>query len=248
MRSEEDLEKIFEENKKQNTVNENHAGVDKAIDTLLKEVASFQESKHIQRGRLLKVSWFLVGGLGVATVALAVALAVLMPLKQIQPMMVRTFENGYAEIIRDFSEGINFETEVDEYFLKEYVSTRETYDWNKMQYIADYTKAWSAPHVYDEFYSFVTSEEGALNTLKDRGRIDTRITSINLNQNAGVATVRFVKNPQTADGRSLRNIEPTHWIAELQYKMLGKQKHKDREYNPFGYNIVSYKLLQDKTK
>ncbi len=245
MRNDDDLEKTFDENKKQNAVNEKHAGVDKAIEVLLNEVASFQESKHIQRGRILKVAWFLVGGLATSTVALAVALAVLMPLKQVQPMMVRIFENGYAEIIRDFSEGINFETEVDEYFLKEYVATRETYDWNKMQYIADYTNAWSAQHVYDEFYSSIMAEGGALNTLKDRARIDTRITSINLNQGAGVATVRFIKTPQTPEGKSLNNLKPSYWIAELQYEMLGNQKHKEREFNPFGYNILSYKLLKD---
>lgn len=248
MNSEDNLDKIFEDNKKQNVVNEKHAGVDKAIDALLHEVASFQESKHQQRGRVLKIAWFLVGGLGVTTVSLAVAIAVMMPLKQIQPMMVRTFEDGYAEVIRDFSEGIKFDAEVDEYFLKEYVSTRETYDWNKMQYIADYTKAWSLPHVYNEFYTFITSESGALNILKDKARIDTRITSINLNKSAGIATVRFVKTPQKPDGSAISSLPPTYWIAEVQYTMTGNQKHKDREYNPFGYSVLSYKLVQEKAK
>lgn len=248
MSSEDNLDKMFEENKRQNVVNEKHAGVDKAIDALLHEAASFQESKHQLRGRILKVAWFLVGGLSVSTVSLAVAIAVMMPLKQIQPMMVRTFDDGYAEVIRDFSEGIQFEAEVDEYFLKEYVSTRETYDWHKMQYIADYTKAWSAPHVYNEYYNFIISENGVLNTLKDKGRIDTRITSINLNKSAGVATVRFIKTPQKPDGSAIASLPQTHWLAEVQYTMTGNQKHKDREYNPFGYNVLSYKLVQEKAK
>jgi len=242
------LKNRFEENKKHNQYNQNHASVDKAIDVLLKEATSFQESKHVLRARLLKVSFAVVGVLGAVCVMLAIAIITMMPLKQIQPLIVTTYKDGYAEVQRDFDETLNFEKEVDEYFLKEYVATRETYDWHKMQYIVDYTKAWSADHVFTEFYNFTTLPAGALNTLADKGRIDARITSINLNKAAGIAVIRLSKTPKKANGEKLDSVPETNWVVELKYEMHSKQTHKDRAYNPFGYKVVSYTLSQDKTK
>lgn len=248
MKSDDELQSLFEKNKEKLSSLDSNASVDKALDSLLKEAASFQESKHVQRGRLLKVAFGLVGVVAVIAVLEAVALAVMMPLKQIQPLMITTYKDGYAEVIRDFSETLTFEKEVDEYFLKEYVSTRETYDWHKMQYIVDYTKAWSEDHVYNEFYSVATLPNSVLNTLSDKARIDVNITSINLNKDAGLAVIRLNKTPKKPSGEILDNVPTTYWVAELKYEVQSKQNQKEREYNPFGYRVTSYTLIQDKTK
>lgn len=248
MKNENDLQELFEKNKSKSDLLESNAAVDRALDNLLKEAASFQESKHVQRGRILKVAFGLVGVLAVVAVLEAVALAVMMPLKQIQPLMITTYKDGYAEVIRDFSDTLVFDKEVDEYFLKEYVSTRETYDWHKMQYIVDYTKAWSATHVFNEFYSFTTLPSSALNTLAERARIDVSVTSINLNKDAGVAVIRLSKTPKKSSGEVLDGVPTTYWVVELKYEVQSKQNQKEREYNPFGYRVTSYTLTQDKTK
>lgn len=224
------------------------AATDRAIDQMLSEAKAFHESRHKTRKRLLKVAWTVAGGLGGVCVVQAIALAVMMPLKQTEPIMITTYKDGYAEVIRDFSDAIRFEKEVDEYFLKEYVTNRETYDWNKMQHLVDYTRAWSADHVYNEFYSFVTMPNSALETLKDKARIDARVTSILVNQDAGIATVRITKTPKSADGKAMDGVQPTYWVAELKYHQGVKQAHKFRSYNPFGYQVTSYTLTQDTTR
>lgn len=244
-----ELQKVYDGNKESfKAMSETDAATDKAIDMLMEEAKSFHNSKHETRKKLLVVAWCVAGGLAVVSVAQAVALAVMMPLKRTEPILITAFKEGGAEIIRDFSQPLVFEDAVDEYFLREYVTNRETYDFHKLQYLVDYTKAWSAPHVYTEFYNFTTMPNSNLNTLKDKARIDATVTSINLNKQAGMATVRITKTPKKADGSPLDGVAPTYWVAELKYELNYKQNHKDRAYNPFGYRISSYTLIQDRTR
>lgn len=245
---EDNLKSQFEKNKSKNQIVGEDAHLGKAIDILLDEAKQFQESAHVTRGRLLKFAFGLAGVLALVAISEAIALAVMMPLKQIQPVLVKTYPDGYAEVVRDFSDSLTFDKEVDEYFLKEYVGIRESYDWHKMQYIADYTKAWSSDNVFNEFYNFVTSDQAPLKILGEKARIATKVTSIIVNKDAGTAVVRLTKTPQLADGGVLDGVPPTYWVVELKYQMQHKQKHKDREYNPFGYLVPSYTLIQDKTK
>lgn len=244
----EDLQAHFEKNKTQDQVIDADHGVDRAVDFLIKEAVKFEESQHINRLRLVKLGFGISGVLAATTISLAVAIAIMMPLKQTEPIMIKSYEDGYAEVIRDFSNPLSFDKEVDEYFIKEHVTTRESYDWHKVQYTVDYVQSWSADNVYKEYYDYMTSEQGLLNILKDNGRIEAKVTAINLNKDAEIATLRLVKTPKEPDGKPMIGVEPTHWVAELKYELNSKQNHKERAYNPFGYKITSYTLAQDKTK
>lgn len=224
------------------------AATDRAIDQMLQEAREFQNSRHVTRKRLLKIAWTVAGGLGAVCVVQAVALAVMMPLKQTEPIMITTYKDGYAEVIRDFSDPVRFPQEVDTYFLKEYVTNRETYDWYKTQYLADYTQAWSEKHVFSEYYNFLTMPGSALETLKEKARIDAEVTSILVNHADGMATARITKTPKSANGKPLEGMKPTYWVAELKYHQGVKQVHKYRKHNPFGYQVTSYTLIQDTTK
>lgn len=244
-----DLDNLFDQNKQNyHAVSQPDAATDKAIDMMMEEAKSFHNSKHETRKKLLTVAWCVAGGLGFIALTQAVALTVLMPLKRTEPILITTYKDGHAEIIRDFSQPLVFEESVDEYFLREYVTNRETYDYHKLQYLVDYTEAWSAPHVYKEFYNFTTMPNSSLQTLKEKARIDVEVTSVNLNKDAGMATIRLTKTPKNADGSKIQSVPPTYWVAELKYQLNYEQNHKKRAYNPFGYEVTSYTLIQDRTR
>lgn len=238
----------FEKNKSQNVIDDRHQAVDKAVDNLLQQTIEFHESEHKQRKVLLKVTIGIAALFATFTAILVVAIMIMMPLKQTEPVLITVYEDGHAEIVRDFSKAISFPELVDEKFLSEYVVMRETYDWHKLQYIVDYTKAWSAEHVYKEFYNYVTMPNGVLTTLADKGRIDVSVTSAVVDKDNGVAVIRLVKKAKKADGEVMTGIPETYWIAELKYEMTGKQVHKERKLNPFGYKVVSYTLTQELTR
>jgi len=244
-----DLNKLYQRNQEIfQAVSEPDAATDKAIDRLMDEARSFHDSRHETRKKLLKMAWGVAAGLGVVCIAQAIALAVLMPLKRTEPILITAFKDGTAEVVRDFSKPLVFEESVDEYFLREYVTHRETYDWHKLQYLVDYTQAWSAEHVYREYYNFTTMPNSNLQLLKDKARVDVVVTSVNLNKDAGMATLRMTKTPKKADGSPLEGVPSTYWVAELKYQIDYQQNHKTRAYNPFGYKITSYTLTQDKTR
>lgn len=243
------LVEAFERNKESHAATSGpDVATDRAIDAMLEESINFHNSKHVTRKRLLVGAWAVAGGLLLVCIVQAIALAVLMPLKTTEPILITTYKDGYSEIIRDFSQPLEFEETVDEYFLREYVTNRETYDWYKLQYLVDYTKAWSEDHVYAEFYKFTTMANSNVETLKNNARIDAVVTSVIVNKKHNTATVRLTKTPKKADGSELNAIPPTHWVAEIKYSLDFKQKHKDRSLNPFGYKITSYTLTQDRTK
>lgn len=248
MSSDKKLKAQFEKNKRRSDLSDDDATLDGAINALIKEASLFHDSAHLQRARWLKIAWSIAAGLGVVAIMLAVAIVVLTPLKRTEPILITAYSDGRAEVIRDFSGDVSFEKEVDDYFLKEYVRQRETYDWNKIQYIVDFTKAWSAPHVYTEFYNVLTSESGVLSTLGQKARVDVQVTSSRVIKDQGVAVIRITKTPKLSDGSPLDKVMPTYWIAEVSYTMTGEQIHADREVNPFGYTVTSYTLTQDKTK
>lgn len=242
------LNEHFEKNKSQNVIDDRHQSVDKAVDNLLQQTIEFHESKHKQRKALLKITIGIAALFAAFTAILIVAIMIMMPLKQTEPLLVTVYKDNHAEIVRDFSKPISFPALVDEKFLSDYVAMRETYDWHKLQYIVDYTKAWSAEHVYSEYYNYVTMPNGVLATLADKGRIDASITSIVVDQDNGIAVVRLVKKAKKANGEDMPGISDTFWVAELKYEMTGKQVHKERKLNPFGYKVVSYTLTQETTR
>src|SRR5690606_37946337 len=117
------LDDTFNRNKESvQAMSQPDAATDKMIDALMEEDRNFHNSEHETRKKLLKTAWCVAGGLGFVCAVQGLALAVMMPLKQTEPILINTYKDGHAEVIRDFSQPLVFEAAVDEYFLREYVT------------------------------------------------------------------------------------------------------------------------------
>ncbi|HEV7775635.1 MAG TPA: VirB8/TrbF family protein [Luteibacter sp.] len=215
---------------------------DPAIKAFL-EAAQAWETDELVRARKREGRAWIFAILGVVTaLAACVAVALLTPLKSVEPFIVRVDKsNGSADIITRVNEQtISFDEAIDKYFLSRYVNYREEYS-TAMAY-ANYESVslMSTSDVGTAYFAQVNPKNPRSPTAVYRtdGSVEASITAISI-LGKGVAQVRFERIERTP------NQEPreTAWIATISYQYLkASQDAKARMVNPVGFQVTDYRL------
>lgn len=254
----------FEESKRQAQQLERgeaaeNAMLSKEAKRLIAESNKFEQSREASNRKLTKAAC------GVAAVSvglnflLGAAILVLTPLQTVIPYVLRVHDgatgpgsSGAVEIMQPLDKSLpTYGEVVDKYFITDYVTARESYDWNLIQHNYDKVKSYSdASSInFKEWDGFIKSQKSPLAILKDKGRVDTSIISITLDERNSVATVRFTKTVVAADGKPSINIPPTSWIATLSYEYPNPDlKPSERLLNPLGMKVPTYQLVQEQIR
>lgn len=214
-----------------------------------KPVSHFAQAREFEAARYDLIAqserkaWLTAKLLGVSCVSLALAIAMMMPLKQTQPYVVQVDKStGLTEILpiantRD----VPVSEVMDKYWLAQYVTARESYDWHLIQTDFDKTRELSVPDVFAP-YAAQFGKSGSLDQqLGNSKRIVVELRTIVLT-GQDTATVRFVK--KTVDVDTGRELSRNAWIATIGYEYHPEFKLTEarRLVNPFGFKIVSYRV------
>jgi type IV secretion system protein VirB8 len=219
---------------------------DPALEGYFSEAASWDADARAQGRRTVRLALGVAGAGWIAVLVLSSALMLLMPLKRVEPFVVRVDNaTGVVDVVPVYTGHAGVPEAVTRYLLTHYVTVCERFNYATAEsdyeecgsfHTAQRNQAWYA--LWNQ-----TNPASPLNLYKDGSSVRVQVTSLSFfKRSTGVgdlAQVRYVKSKRAAGGA---NEEATHWIATLQYAYADPSSNpKVRGWNPLGFKIVDFK-------
>jgi len=216
---------------------------DEALGIYLRNSASWDDDRVAQAHRGLRTAWRVAVAGWICAVTGGLSLFFLMPLKCVEPFVVRVDNTtGIVDVVPVYEGGMPMDREITRYFLTHYVTTCERFNFATAEsdyeecgafHAAKRNQAWSA--LWNR-----NNPSSPLNTHKDGSTVRAQVESVSFFQRGSggtdLAQVRYVKGEREAGGSEEHF---THWIATFQYAYAAPSKDpRMRRWNPLGFKIV----------
>jgi len=207
---------------------------------------SWDADRVAQSRRNTKIAWRVAGAGWLCAVAGAVALVLLMPLKQVIPYLVRVDgSTGIVDVVPVFAGRATPEEAVTRYFLTHYVSVCERFNFSTAESDYEECGAFHSAQRNQAWYALWTSTNpnSPLNLHKDGSSVRVQVNAVSFFTRASglsdLAQVRYLKAMRQGAGSEESF---THWLATIQYAYGEAAKDpKTRRWNPLGFKIIDFR-------
>lgn len=207
------------------------------------EASKYWETDEIARARKSEQrAWMVAAGGMVTGLVACVAVALLTPLKTVEPFVVRVDKNtGATDIVTHIDEQtVTFNEAIDKYFLARYVNYREEY--STAMAFPDYeaVSLMSARNVADAYIAKIKPDnpQSPTKVYGNDGTVEVAVNSIAF-LGKGVAQVRFSRLERFPNAAP----RETGWIATITYRyMKTAADAKALLVNPVGFQVDDYRL------
>ena len=210
------------------------------------EAASWDADHRAQGERLVRLALGVAGAGWLVALALVATLMLLMPLKHVEPFVVRVDNTtGVVDVVPVYAGRSALPEAVTRYLLTHYVTVCERFNYATAESDYEECGAFQTAARNQAWYALwnPTNPASPLNLYKDGTRVRSQVTSISFFRRASgvgdLAQVRYLKAKRTAGSTTE---EATHWIATLQYAYADPSSDpKVRSLNPLGFKIVDFR-------
>lgn len=220
---------------------------DRALAGYLEEAASWDADRAAQAGRAAAVAWRVAAAGWLCAIASTVAIVLLMPLKKVEPYLVRVDDTtGVVDVVPVYQGHASLGEAVTRYFLTRYITVCERFD--RAMAPSDYEEcgAFNSPRLNQALYVRWNraNPRSPLNVHRDGSTAAVRIESVSFLAHASgrpdLAQVRFARIDRSGEGALGR---VTHWIASVAYR-YGKppQDPRTRGWNPLGFEVLTLEI------
>jgi|WetSurMetagenome_2_1015567.scaffolds.fasta_scaffold49181_3 type IV secretion system protein VirB8 len=189
-------------------------------------------------------AWKVAGCAVAVAVLLAVAVIVLVPLKESVPYVVKVDSAGAVDIITTLKDKpMSYDDILDKYWLAKYVRAYESWDFYTAQDDYEFIGLTSSPEVSKQYAGLFTGPKAIDEMYGEQNIVRTKIISVVPTGN-GIATVRFEKAVRNRNSQSDVPGITSKWVATIgyDYKKIAKMKESERLKNPLGFNVQSYRI------
>ena len=219
---------------------------DPELEGYFAEAASWDADHRSQAERLVRLALGVAGAGWLVALALVASLMLLMPLKHVEPFVVRVDNTtGVVDVVPVYAGRSALPEAVTRYLLTHYVTVCERFNFSTAESDYEECGAFHTAPRNQAWYALwnPTNPASPLNVYKDGTSVRAQVTSVSFfrraNGVADLAQVRYVK-AQRAAGRATE--EATHWIATLQYAYADPSSDpRIRGWNPLGFKVVDFK-------
>jgi type IV secretion system protein VirB8 len=217
--------------------------IDRALEEYLVESASWDADRLAQAARATAVAWRVAMAGWVCAVASSAALALMMPLKQVEPYLIRVDNStGVVDAVPMYTGHAALGEAVARYFLTHYITVCERFDYAFVESDYEECSAFNSARLNQAMYAKWSraNPSSPLNVHKDGTAETVRIESVSFFKRAAgvsdLAQVRFARIEREGDTASGR---VTHWIASIEYR-YGKppENPRTRGWNPLGFEVL----------
>jgi len=211
-----------------------------------REAESWDADRAAQFRRSARLAWWVAGAGWVCAVTSTLALLLLMPLKRVDPFLVRVDNStGIVDVVPVFAGHATQEEAVTRYFLTHYLTVCERFNFATAEsdyeecgafHSAQRNQAWFAEWT-------ATNPHSPLNLHKDGSTVRVQVNSVSFFARASglsnFAQVRYLKALRQGPGADEAF---THWVATIQFAYGEPAKDpKTRRWNPLGFKIVDFR-------
>jgi type IV secretion system protein VirB8 len=198
------------------------------------------EADIVLNERLSRVlAWRVATAAIVMAFMMGIAIALLIPLKQVVPYVVTvdkmTGESTITPTARDFvsSSSLN-----DKHWIKSFLIARERYNFKLLQHDYDTVRALAGDKPWASYARLYDGDSGLDKKLLENTEITPTILSISLTS-GGIATVRYelkTKEVRLTDPTTSRRIATLRYS----YKPQGAKREAELIDNPLGFTVEAY--------
>ena len=218
---------------------------DRELQDYFAEAASWDAHRLAQDRRAVRWALGVAGAGWLTTLVLAAALMLLMPLKRVEPFVVRVDNaTGVVDVVTVYTGNASMPEAITRYLLTHYVTVCERFNFATAE--SDYEECGSfhTAQRNQAWYALWNPNNPAspLNTYKDGSSVRAQVNSVSFFKRASgvgdLAQVRYIRAKRSAGSPTE---EVTHWIATLQYAYADPSSDpKVRGWNPLGFKIVEF--------
>lgn len=219
------------------------ATAEQTLDGYFKEAATWDDDRVAAACRSARNAWRVAGAGWICALTGGASLLLLMPLKRVDPFVVRVDNStGIVDIVPVYSGDAGADQSVTRYFLTHYITICERFNFATAE--SDYEEcgafhAAQRNQVWSSLWSR-SNPVSPLNVHKDGSTVRSQVESVSFFRRASgvldLAQVRYVKAERQGNGAEERF---THWIATIQYAYAAPSKDPQiRRWNPLGFKIV----------
>jgi type IV secretion system protein VirB8 len=215
---------------------------DHTLDRYLREAISWDSDRMAQMKRNARVAWGTAGAAWLCAMAGGVSLALLLPLKSVEPFVVRVDSStGIVDVVPTYTGRAAADEAVTRYFLTHYITVCERFNFVTAESDYEECGAFHTARRNQAWYELWNRNNPAspLNVHRDGSTVRAQVESVSFfrraNGVADLAQVRYLKS-EHRDGGSERL---SHWIATVEYVYVTPSADpKVRRWNPLGFKIV----------
>ena len=219
---------------------------DPELEGYFAEAASWDADHRAQARRTVRLALGVAGAGWITALTLAAALMLLMPLKHVEPFVVRVDNTtGVVDVVPVYAGRSALPEAVTRYLLTHYVTVCERFNYATAESDYEECGAFQTAARNQAWYALwnPTNPASPLNVYRDGSSVRAQVTSVSFFRRASgvgdLAQVRYVKAKRTAGSATE---EATHWIATLQYAYADPSSDpRVRSFNPLGFKIVDFR-------
>jgi type IV secretion system protein VirB8 len=222
------------------------------LESYWREGASWDADRMARSRRSERAAWWTAGGGWLCALMSAAALMCLMPLKRVEPFVVRVDNTtGVVDVVPQYTGLIEPAEPVTRYLLTHYVTVCERFNFATAE--SDYQEcgAFHSGLRNQAWYAQwkPTNPSSPLNLYRDGSTVRARVVSVSFfkrtNGVTDLAQVRYVKGRR---GAEIADEQLTHWIATVQYSFSEPSKNpQTRSWNPLGFKVIDFRAEPEAT-
>ena len=216
-----------------------------ALETYMSEAASWDADRVAMQRRSALIAWWVAGGGWVCALTVAIALMLLMPLKRVEPYVIRVDNtSGLVDVVPVYAGNEPMPEAVTRYFLDHYVTVCERFNFATAE--SDYAEC-GAFHTAQRNAAWYaawnkSNPQSPLNLYKDGTTIRAQVTSVSFfTRSDGVtdlAQVRYFTGKRQAGSAEETR---TYWIASIHYTFAAPSTDPQvRRWNPLGFKVIDF--------
>ena len=224
--------------------------VDRALEGYFEEAASWDADRTAQYRRSARFGWTVAGAGWIGLVFLAAALMLLMPLKRVEPFVIRVNDTtGVVDVVPVYAGRASLPQTITRYFLTNYVTVCERFDFATAESDYEECGAFQTAQGNQAWYARwnPSNPSSPLNVYKDGSTVRAEVSSVSFLKRANgitdLAQVRYrtLKRP-AGDGAA----QTTDWIATIEYAYVKPSGDpRVRQWNPLGFKIVDFEAERE---
>lgn len=216
------------------------------LDRYFREAESWDADRVEQFRRSARGAWWVAAAGWICAVAAAVSMAMLMPLKRVEPFVVRVDNTtGVVDVVPVYEGGATPQEAVTRYFLTHYLTVCERFNFSTAESDYEECGAFHSAQRNQAWYALwtATNPDSPLNVHRDGSTVRVQVTSVSFFTRASglsdLAQVRYLKATRQGAGSTEAF---SHWVATIQYTYAHPATDpKTRRWNPLGFKIVDFK-------
>jgi type IV secretion system protein VirB8 len=211
-----------------------------------REAESWDADRNANARRSAQIAWRAAAAGWTCAVFAAAAIVILMPLKRIEPFVVRVDNStGIVDVVPMNDARATPQEAVTRYFLTHYLTVCERFNFATAESDYEECGAFHSPQRNQVWYALwsATNPASPLNVHKDGSTVRVQVKSVSFFTRASglsdLAQIRYVKAARQSFGSEEAF---SHWIATVQYAYSDPAKDpKTRRWNPLGFKIIDFR-------